>query len=201
MLLTLDHWTKIDSTAALPSAAAARLFHSSFFSSLLQLPSLLHTHFFINTFSFRLLIRESFFHFHSPGYSLLQQITCPTVHTPFGTCVLSRLLLFLLHHWLLLSPCLSNGQSTIRLAPPAAAARRPDRFPCRMFHETSTGEIDLPQRDSTHNFLVPTLSGSGSPPRFQQHYEPAILQGDHLSSELVLPSDNVRIFLRLRTPL
>lgn len=31
---------------------------------------------------------------------------------------------------------LSSGQSTIRLAPPAAAARRPDRFPCRMFHET-----------------------------------------------------------------
>lgn len=150
MLLTLDHWTKIDSTAA--AAFQLFLFYPLFHSfphSLYQF-AFTFAHFFI---------RQSLLPFKTPSSLTL---SLGTQHSFWHLCTL----LFLLHHTTttttstVTSSCccccsfslgLSSGQSTIRLAPPAAAARRrPDRFPCRMFHETfafpRAGEIDLSQR-------------------------------------------------------
>lgn len=94
VLLTLDHWTKIDSPLlVLFSCLTFPLFYTFCvcFSTAphTQLASL------STPFPFVSLIRQS----SSPGgYSLLQQILhlnsttsncCPTVHTPFGTCVLA----------------------------------------------------------------------------------------------------------------
>lgn len=178
LLLTLDHWTKIDSTAA----AAAQLL----------LTSALHTLY--RCFSFRLVIRQSFFvccylfllsfhqdnpteetffqphintdtHTHSGTLCssfadcfdccccCCTRIRVSSVHTPFGTCAL---LLLLPPHFTSSRTTFSSGHSTSRLAP-AAARRRPDRCPFRMFHKTfpprthnnhhhrssSTGEIDF----------------------------------------------------------
>lgn len=152
MLLTLDHWTKIDSTAA-AAAAAFQLF--LFYPLFHTIPHSLYQ--FAFTYFFTLL--------HSPIIaSLLKLLLVPLALSPGYTAHsfwhLCTLLFLLLHHTTttstVTSSCsfslgLSSGQSTIRLAPPAAAARRrPDRFPCRMFHETfalpRAGEIDLSQR-------------------------------------------------------
>lgn len=150
MLLTLDHWTKIDSTAA---AAAFQLF--LFYPLFHSIPHSLYQFAFTYFFTF----------LHSPIIaSLLKLLLVPFALSPGYTAHsfwhLCTLLFLLLHHTTttstVTSSCsfslgLSSGQSTIRLAPPAAAARRrPDRFPCRMFHETfalpRAGEIDLSQR-------------------------------------------------------
>lgn len=151
MLLTLDHWTKIDSTAAAAAAFQLFLFYPFFHS----IPHSLYQFAFTYFFTF----------LHSPIIaSLLKLLLVPLALSPGYTAHsfwhLCTLLFLLLHHTTttstVTSSCpfslgLSSGQSTIRLAPPAAAARRrPDRFPCRMFHETfafpRAGEIDLSQR-------------------------------------------------------
>lgn len=136
MLLTLDHWTKIDSTAA-AAAAAFQLF--LFYPLFHSIPHSLYQ------FAFTFLHISSFANHCSPLKLLLVPLSPYryTAHSFWHLCTL--LFLLLLHHTTtstVNSSCsfslgLSSGQSTIRLAPPAAAARRrPDRFPCRMFHET-----------------------------------------------------------------